>query len=377
MSTSIGRFAGRVPTCLIAAATVSAVIVGGCTKSIESTPTPVVLAAALSQGDSPWTQSVAEVVDLSSVVTLDARVGSGGSPQSFAATAGLYGGSTSQTVCDVPRLVSFLEAEPNKADAWRTVLGVRDIRSYVATLQPVVVMKDTMVTDHGFDDGRATDQPTVLQAGTAILLDPDWVPRVRCASGSPLTPPPPVEAAAVTYTGQPWPAFHTDQVVQAPRESTPTTWTDHGSTSSHIPDSGSPAGHGTTTTAPEIIPGESSVVIDPPDPGTDTDGTDTGDTGGTDTGDTGGTGGTDTGGTDTGGTGGTDTGGMGGTDTGGTGGTGGTDTGGMGGTDTGAAGLGGSNSSNHAPAQEDSSSGGAGTIADGGAAIATAPLATP
>lgn len=250
MSTVVDRPGYRGPAHMIAAMAIGLVAIAGCTKSIESSPTPVVLEAALSQGDSPWTQSVAEVVDLADVVTLDARVGPGGHPDSLAATAGLYGGSTDRTVCDVPRLVSFLEAEPNKAAAWREVLGVRDIRSYVATLQPVVVMKDTMVTDHGFNAGRPTDHPAVLQAGTAILLDPDWIPRVRCASGSPLTPPPRVSLDTATYSGQQWPSFDADHVVHATHESPVTTTTHGGSAPSHTIDSGSPAqpGTGSTTT---------------------------------------------------------------------------------------------------------------------------------
>ncbi len=45
---------------------------------------------------------------------------------------------------------------------------------------------DTQVTNHGFRDARVTGFQSVLQAGTAVLVDNRGVPRVRCACGNPL-----------------------------------------------------------------------------------------------------------------------------------------------------------------------------------------------
>jgi hypothetical protein len=123
-------------------------------------------------------------------------------------TPGLYGGTMSQGSCDAEQMVTFLEANPDKAAAWADVLdiSVSEIRSYVATLTPVVLRSDVYVTNHGFTDGRATTIPAVLQAGTAVFVDQYGAPVVKCYCGNPLTAPPP-RAQGVTYRGPTWPGF--------------------------------------------------------------------------------------------------------------------------------------------------------------------------
>ncbi|MCB1017655.1 MAG: hypothetical protein KDB10_21390, partial [Acidimicrobiales bacterium] len=64
----------------------------------------------------------------------------------------------------------------------------------------------TRVTNHGFRDGRATTIQTVLQAGTAVLVDRQGVPRARCACGNPLTPPTAVSSRP-TFRGPRWTGF--------------------------------------------------------------------------------------------------------------------------------------------------------------------------
>ena len=56
---------------------------------------------------------------------------------------------------------------------------------YLRGLTSVVLRADTQVTNHGFRDARVTGFQSVLQAGTAVLVDNRGVPRVRCACGSP------------------------------------------------------------------------------------------------------------------------------------------------------------------------------------------------
>jgi hypothetical protein len=86
------------------------------------------------------------------------------------------------------------------------VLGVRpdEIRSYVAGLTPVLLRADTRVTNHGYRDGVATPRQSVLQAGTAVLVDGFGVPRVRCSCGNPLTEPAPLSSSldAATSNGR-------------------------------------------------------------------------------------------------------------------------------------------------------------------------------
>ncbi len=130
------------------------------------------------------------------------------------ATPGLFGGSGTDQACNPDQLVRFLRAEPEKASAWAKTLGIRpsSIGSYVASLAPVRLTADTWVTNHGYSDGAATPRQSVLQAGTAVFVDAEGVPRVRCSCGNPLTPPATGRLAATT-TGNPWPDFTTAAVV--------------------------------------------------------------------------------------------------------------------------------------------------------------------
>ncbi|MDZ7577276.1 MAG: DUF6777 domain-containing protein [Candidatus Nanopelagicales bacterium] len=118
---------------------------------------------------------------------------------------GLYGGTMKASTCDPKKLVSFLEAHPDKAAAWAEVLGitVAEIRSFVDRLTPLILRSDTLVTNHGYVDGRATTVPAVLQAGTAVLVNDRGLPVVKCYCGNPLTAAP-VDTGKVTYTGPTW-----------------------------------------------------------------------------------------------------------------------------------------------------------------------------
>jgi len=60
---------------------------------------------------------------------------------------------------------------------------------------------------------------SVLQAGTAVLVDRYGVPRARCACGNPLTPPTPARPAE--YTGDRWAAFDPAHVVTVAPTSAP------------------------------------------------------------------------------------------------------------------------------------------------------------
>ena len=86
------------------------------------------------------------------------------------------------------------------------------------SLTDVILQIDTRVTNHGFRDGVANPINSVLQAGTAVLVDIFGVPRVRCFCGNPLAPA--IElAAGVTVSGTPWPGFDLgDSIVVRPIE---------------------------------------------------------------------------------------------------------------------------------------------------------------
>jgi hypothetical protein len=175
--------------------------------------------------DAPFTESVAQGPTTTGPEPLDFGPASPGSIRSAPAdSVGLYGGSLNESSCRRQQLVDFLEAQPAKARAWVGALNadpslfwsggdrlnIADILTYVFELTPVILRVDTRVTNHGYVDGRATRIQSVLQSGTAVLVDAYGVPRVKCNCGNPLTEPlrfPPV------YKGPKWPGFNPGKVV--------------------------------------------------------------------------------------------------------------------------------------------------------------------
>jgi hypothetical protein len=183
--------------------------------SSEDAGAEVILEPTASTGEDPFTDSVAKA---------DVSVKGGGFKQvaggktavvSVTGSApGLYGGTGEQAVCDGKAMVAFLKRNPDKAAAFAGVVGVTPakIEDYVAKLTPVLLREDTRVTNHGFAGGRATALQSVLQAGTAVMVDDRGVPRVRCACGNPLS-----EPAAVSsrphFKGRRWQSFDDKRLV--------------------------------------------------------------------------------------------------------------------------------------------------------------------
>jgi hypothetical protein len=124
------------------------------------------------------------------------------------AAPGLYGGTEILTACDKDALIRFMQDNLDKAAAWAAVQGidVADIPEFIESLTDVILQVDTRVTNHGFRNGAANPINSVLQAGTAVLVDTFGLPRVRCFCGNPLLPA--VElSASVTVRGTEWPGF--------------------------------------------------------------------------------------------------------------------------------------------------------------------------
>ena len=122
-------------------------------------------------------------------------------------TPGLYGGTRNNASCDAGAMATFLNQHPDRKAAWAGVQGItrEQVPSYVEGLTPALLRADTSVTNHGFADGRATVVPTVLQTGTAVLVDDRGVPRTRCSCGNPLTQPARIEQPR--YVGSTWPGL--------------------------------------------------------------------------------------------------------------------------------------------------------------------------
>jgi actin-like ATPase involved in cell morphogenesis len=137
---------------------------------------------------------------------------------------GVFAGQRGVAACDTDRLVAQLADDAGSASAWAAVEGIdeSEIPSFVSTLTAILLTRDLRVTDHSFVDGLAVPRQAVLQIGTAVLVDVFGSPRVRCASGSPLTAPEPV-TGTTAYVGAAWDTFEPDTieiVVAAPEPAT-------------------------------------------------------------------------------------------------------------------------------------------------------------
>ncbi len=179
----------------------------------------VSLEAANTPGDSPWTPSVTSADPPQQVNRVDtpnaSRTVSGDQ-------IGLYGGSIDRVVCDRDKLIGYLKADPAKAAAWQRVTGSPDLRSYILGLSPVFLTKDTHLTNHGFDNGKVTTFPAVLQTGTAVLVDNRGLPRVRCDSGSPLGQPR-GDITVDSYSGTGWQNLDAESIVAVEESEEPVT----------------------------------------------------------------------------------------------------------------------------------------------------------
>jgi hypothetical protein len=193
----------------------------------EAAPTTVVLQAATDPGSDPFvavasSRPVAPALPPSGTAagvtaTVDAdsgvRMVSGTTDRLYAGSRPgnqeLYGGSGSLSACDPAAIAAFLAAHPDKAAAWAGVRGIGQdaIPGYLGSLTPVVLVHDTVVTNHGFAGGSATAFASVLQAGTAVLVDATGLPVVRCACGNPLTAPPRLDLAAADVQGARWDGY--------------------------------------------------------------------------------------------------------------------------------------------------------------------------
>jgi hypothetical protein len=132
------------------------------------------------------------------------------------ALPGLFGGTRDERSCDPDQLVTFLRSSPEKGAAWAGVHGIdpEEIDGFVAGLTPVVLTRDTHVTNHGFRDGDAYRVQSVLEAGTAVMVDDRGLPAVKCGCGNPLLPPAARESDAdVRLTGEPWRGWDPGRVI--------------------------------------------------------------------------------------------------------------------------------------------------------------------
>ncbi|MGV9314901.1 DUF6777 domain-containing protein [Streptomyces sp. NPDC003691] len=182
----------------------------------------VYLQPATEQGPDPYTATSARALATPVPEPVVPGSGGGGTPERghtlrtmSGATPGLYGGTRSVGSCDVEKQITLLRADGAKASAFAGDADIsrKALPSFLRGLTPVVLRADTRVTGHGYRAGGwAPARQTVLQAGTAVLVDDRGRPRVRCASGTPLSDPVAVKGGVI-QKGAAWNGYRTDRVV--------------------------------------------------------------------------------------------------------------------------------------------------------------------
>lgn len=127
---------------------------------------------------------------------------------------GLFGGIRNEVACDKDGLGEQLTDDDAKAEAFAAVhdIDAGDMGDFIGDLTAVILRHDTRLADHGFVDGEAQRFESILERGTSVLVDTDGIPRVRCASGSPLVEPRTV-TGEVKFRGAEWPDFDKARVI--------------------------------------------------------------------------------------------------------------------------------------------------------------------
>ncbi|MBX7554705.1 hypothetical protein K1Y78_43960 [Streptomyces sp. tea 10] len=174
----------------------------------------VFLQPAASAGQDPFTASTAKRSSVPPPASAAPSAPAGTVQGVQGGAPGLYGGTRNVAACDVGQQIKALQADSAKTRAFASVAGVQPsgVPAYLRSLTPVQLRVDTRVTNHGYRDGAATSYQSVLQAGTAVLVDSHGVPRVRCACGNPLTSPV-AEKNTPRLVGPRWPAYRPSNVV--------------------------------------------------------------------------------------------------------------------------------------------------------------------
>lgn len=200
-------------------------------------PEKLVLAAANTPGDDPFISSTA----------IDSPPVSAAAAQQIATTneqlpasqergvrlvsgthPGLYGDVGQQNPCDAANITNALDSQSDRAQAWAQTQSIQpdQVPFYMNTLTPVVMTADTWVTSHRYSGGHAVRFQAVLQAGSAVMIDPAGVPRVQCACGNPLTPPASENITTLPQTGTSWPGYSPQNVVAIEYSNAPSSFTD-------------------------------------------------------------------------------------------------------------------------------------------------------
>jgi hypothetical protein len=171
----------------------------------------VAAAPVSSAGANPFTPPAGS--DMANVKPPPGVMRTAGGPPTYGGNLpGLYGGTRNYATCDADKMIAFLQQNPDKARAWAGVFGIQvtQISDFVHGLTPVILRVDTRVTNHGYVNGVANPIQSVLEAGTAVLVNRYGEPVVKCYCGNPLSSP--VLYTSPVYVGTYWPSFQPMQI---------------------------------------------------------------------------------------------------------------------------------------------------------------------
>src|SRR5690606_28152720 len=147
-------------------------------RDTDDAAAEVFLEPANAAGADPFTTDVpVDPVDTEAMQVPPRAAASSGTASVYGSEPGLYGGTLDNARCDRAQLVTYLEANPDKARAWvdalnsdatlewsgGTTVSVSQISSYVDELTPITLIADTRVTNYGYVNGRPTPRQAVLQ----------------------------------------------------------------------------------------------------------------------------------------------------------------------------------------------------------------------
>ncbi|MCX5230310.1 DUF6777 domain-containing protein [Streptomyces sp. NBC_00233] len=186
---------------------------GGAQPAAAGSTQDVLLQPHATQGPDPFTESSARATAQVSSPARGPDTDGVQVREVTGSTPGLYGGTRAEGSCDVEQQVAFLSADQDRTRAFAEAAGIpdTDLGDWLRGLTPVVLRSDTRVTNHGYREGRANAFQSVLQTGTAVLVDQYGSPRVRCACGNPLRTPAAVRDGI--HQGEPWDGFDPERVI--------------------------------------------------------------------------------------------------------------------------------------------------------------------
>ncbi|QLY28185.1 hypothetical protein H0264_22625 [Nocardia huaxiensis] len=225
--TRLGFFATLV-VILLTASSVFATAIALRSNSESLGPPEVLLEPSDQQGANPFMPTPPAVYHpdgTQPVADLPGTAGSAAAKPYSGDLPGVYSAPRDRALTERDELIAFYGTHPDEASSAAAVfasdttfswsqgkrLAGPELVQYLRELTPVLLRIDVRITNYALVEGRPVAHQSILQAGTAVLVDDHGVPRFRSLSGSPLT-----LATALPHapklTGAAWPGFDVKHV---------------------------------------------------------------------------------------------------------------------------------------------------------------------